>query len=95
MKLPLLRKMSIAIRPSGPSGRPLPERRVHVSPPSVDFQIPLPGPPPFMQQAVRTRWYVDANSVFGSVADITRSFAPVYSSTLRTCFQVRPPSVVL
>ena len=33
-----------------------PLMRVHVSPPSVDFQIPLPGPPPFMQHAVRRRW---------------------------------------
>jgi hypothetical protein len=30
--------------------------RVQVSPPSVDFQMPLPGPPPFMQHAVRRRW---------------------------------------
>ena len=37
-----------------PVGKPL-ERRAHVSPPSMDFQIPLPGPPPFMQHATRRR----------------------------------------
>ena len=41
-------------------GQPPPSSRVHVSPPSVDFQMPLPGPPPFMQHAVRRRWYVEA-----------------------------------
>ena len=34
-----------AIRPAGTPA----VSRVHVSPPSVDFQMPLPGPPPFMQ----------------------------------------------
>ena len=33
--------------------------------------------------------------MFGSVADITSSFAPVSSSTVSTCFQLLPPSVVL
>src|SRR5688500_3866194 len=94
-KFPLRLKMSRAILPNGPSGSPLPLRRVQVSPPSFDRQMPLPGPPPFMQQALRTRWYVDANSTRGLVADITRSLAPVHSSTRSTCFQVRPPSVVL
>src|SRR6187402_2031893 len=89
-----LRYTSRPIRPSGPSGSP-PFSRVHVSPPSVDFQMPLPGPPPFMQQAFRTRWNVEANKMRGSVADITRSFAPVHSSTFSTVFQERPPSVVL
>ena len=57
--LPFLRYVSRPIRPRGPAGNPL-ESRVHVSPPSIDFQIPLPGPPPFTQHAVRRRWYVDA-----------------------------------
>ena len=83
------------MRPNEPVGKPVPVTLVHVSPPSVDFHSALPGPPPFMQQAVRRRWYIDANRMFGSVADITRSFAPVSSSPLRTCFQLFPPSVVL
>src|SRR5436853_626776 len=37
-----LRYASRPIRPSGPSGRPLPFSRVHVSPPSVDLQTPSP-----------------------------------------------------
>ena len=37
-----------------PVGRPF-ASRVQVSPPSVDFQMPLPGPPPFMQHCVRRR----------------------------------------
>src|SRR5437763_10587899 len=41
-----LRYTSMPMRPSGPSGKPLPFTRVHVSPASVDFQRPLPGPPP-------------------------------------------------
>src|SRR5688572_22041897 len=94
-KLPLRRKMSSAMRPNGPSGSPLPESRVHVSPPSLDRQMPLPGPPPFMQQALRTRWYVEANIMRGFVGDTTRSLAPVHSSTRSTCLHVRPPSVVL
>jgi hypothetical protein len=43
------------MRPSDPPGNPPPESFVHVSPASVDFQIALPGPPPFMQQVVRRR----------------------------------------
>ncbi len=50
-----VRETSTAMRPSGPSGRPF-ASRVQVSPPSVDFHRPLPGPPPFMQHAVRRRW---------------------------------------
>ena len=38
-----------------PVGKAVAFSRVHVSPPSVDFQMPLPGPPPFMQHAVRRR----------------------------------------
>ena len=90
----LRRYTSSAMRPSGPSGTP-PLSLVHVSPPSVDFQMPLPGPPPFMQHAVRRRWYVDAYSDLAVRRAITRSLAPVSSSTLSTCFQVLPPSVVL
>ncbi len=41
--------------PSGPAGTP-PVNFVHVSPPSTDFQSALPGPPPFMQHAVRRLW---------------------------------------
>src|SRR5687767_10991284 len=48
-------KTSTAMRPSGPPGKPPPDSRVQVSPPSVDFQRPLPGPPPFMQHVVRRR----------------------------------------
>src|SRR5207247_7553505 len=81
------RYTSRAMRPSDPVGSP-PASFVHVSPPSVDFQIPLPGPPPFMQQAVRRRWYSEANRIFGSECDITRSFAPVSSSPFSTCFHV-------
>jgi hypothetical protein len=50
------RYTSIAMRPSGPDGQPGPVRRVQCSPASTDFQMPEPGPPPFMQQAVRRRW---------------------------------------
>src|SRR5204863_7321560 len=45
----LARKIEIAMRPYSPSfgfGHPGPSSRFHVSPPSVDFHSPLPGPPP-------------------------------------------------
>src|SRR5262245_50224083 len=52
--LPFFRYASSPMRPSGPVGKPF-VRRVQLSPPSTDFQMPLPGPPPFMQHAVRRR----------------------------------------
>jgi hypothetical protein len=61
----------------------------------MDFQIPLPGPPPFTQQPVRRRWYVVAYDRFRVGYDIARSLAPVSSSTNSTRFHVAPPSVVL
>ena len=93
--LPLCRNTSTAMRPSGPVGKPVPVTLVHVSPPSVLLKSALPGPPPFMQQAVRRRWYMLAKSTFGSAMEMATSLAPVSSSPLSTCFQVSPPSVVL
>jgi hypothetical protein len=55
-------------------GKPVPVTLVHVSPPSVDFHNALPGPPPFMQQAVRRRWYMLANITFGSLGDSADAF---------------------
>jgi len=52
--LALRRYTSRPMRPNDPGGRPF-ESRVQVSPRSVDFQIPLPGPPPFMQHCTRRR----------------------------------------
>src|SRR5215207_4518796 len=49
----LPRNTSTAMRPSEPPGKPPPEILFHVTPPSVDFHSPLPGPPPFMQHVVR------------------------------------------
>ena len=51
------RNTSTAMRPSGPVGKPVPVTLVHVSPPSVLLCSALPGPPPFMQQVLRRRWY--------------------------------------
>src|SRR5688572_12327097 len=84
-----------AMRPILPAGRPLPASRVHRSPPSSERQMPLPGPPPTKQHAVRRRWYVAANSVFGFDGSIAISVAPVFSSTYSTLFQLWPPFVLL
>src|ERR1043166_5993181 len=43
------------IRPSRPSGKPLPSSFFQVLPASIVFQMPLPGPPPLKPKLVRRR----------------------------------------
>ena len=43
--------------PSFGFGQPGPSSLVQVSPPSVDFQRALLGPPPLNPHQVRRRWY--------------------------------------
>src|SRR5258706_1140563 len=57
--------------------------------------MPLPGPPPLKPHALRWRWYIAAYSVSGVRGSITRSVAPVLSSTNSDFVHVAPPSVVL
>src|SRR5262245_52115056 len=89
------RATSSPMRPSTPSGKPLPSSFVHVLPASAVFQIAVPGPPPLKPQEVRRRWYDAAYRVFVSTGSITMSVKPVSSSMNLTLAQVLPPSVVL
>src|SRR5687768_12203209 len=81
--------------PCGRVGRPVPVRRVHVTPASVLFQIPLPGPPLVRPHVFTSICHVAAKRVLGSVGCMTTSIPPVLSLTNRTRCQVRPPSAVL
>src|ERR1051326_1751075 len=83
------------ILPTGLVGSPLPVRRFHVVPPSVDFQMPLPAPP-----LVRPHVWISicqnvAYNTRGLVGSITSSFAPLESFTNSTFSQFLPPSIVL
>src|ERR1700686_623881 len=81
-----------AIRPQGFAGRPLllvSFISVQWSPPSVDSNSPLPGPPERKSQ-------VEAKTVFGACGDMASIPQPVEPlAPARTFFQVLPPSDVL
>src|SRR6185312_56624 len=81
------------MRPYGPSGRPSCSR-VHVSPPSVERQSPLPFPPFSRFHGKRRTCHMPAKSTLGLPGCITRSLVPVVSFTNNTFFHVLPPSVV-
>ena len=69
-------------------------RRVQLSPPSVDFQMPLPAPP--LRTCQGTRWWSQklAYRMRGLAGSIERSFAPLVAFwPLRIRVQLRPPSV--
>src|ERR1700682_3412803 len=68
---------------------------VHVSPPSMLFHSPLPGPPPTYVYGRRSRWNDAAYITFGFDGSKMTSVNPVCVSMFLTFFQVRPPSVVL
>ena len=90
------RRCATPILPSMPCGRPgLRVISVHVSPPSVDLNRPLPGPPLDIWYSTRYASHIAANITFGFVRSIATSTAPVLSSRNSTFFQVLPPSVVL
>src|SRR5215470_10574483 len=83
------------MRPTSPSvGRPF-VSLVQVAPPSIVFQIALPGPPPLYPNGVRRRWKEAAYSVSGLSGSMATSTKPVFSSTNLVLVQVLPPSVVL
>src|SRR3954469_7457200 len=88
-----------AIRPYGFSGSPFAfcaVSSVQCSPPSVDLNSPLPGPPERNVHPARLKSHIPANTVPGSVllddiiAQPVAGFAP--ASTFRHVF---PPSLVL
>jgi len=65
----------------------------HVVPPSVDFQMPLPGPPLFRPHVLISICQNPAYSMRGFVGSITMSDAPVESFTNSTRSQFLPPSL--
>ncbi len=69
-----------AMRPSSPAGSPAVSRR-QVSPPSVLFHRPLPGPPESNEYGVRRNCHVVAYSTDGSAGSCAMSAQPVVSST--------------
>src|SRR5262245_2470948 len=86
------------MRPYGFSGRPLPPpatSSLQCSPPSVDLNRPLPGPPDRNVHACRRKSHIAAKTVDGScaleasIAQPVDGFVP--ASTLDHVF---PPSVV-
>ena len=81
---------------STPAGRPgLRVISVHVSPPSVDLNRPLPGPPLDIWYSTRYASHSAANITFGFLRSIATSTAPVLASRNSTFFHVLPPSVAL
>src|SRR5215467_2032779 len=84
------------IFPSTPAGRPCARViSVHVSPPSVDLNKPLPGPPLDMVYSFRYASHIAAKTTFGLCGSIETSTAPVLEPRSSTLRHVLPPSVVL
>ena len=63
-----------------------------MSPPSVLFQMPLPGPPERIFQGWRVWSQNAAYRMRGLVGSMLRSLAPASSSTKSTFSQLFPPS---
>src|SRR5688500_17795841 len=83
------------IFPQIAGGRPgFLDRSVHVLPPSVVLNSPLPGPPLDIEWGVRNTSQNPAYSTSGLLASIVRSTAPAFSLRNSTLFHVLPPSVV-
>ncbi len=84
------------MRPTSPDGMPgLRVISVHVSPPSVLLNSPLPGPPDDIWYSLRYASHNEAYSTLGLLRSMTMSMAPDLSSRKRTRRQVLPPSVLL
>src|SRR5919205_4088737 len=82
------------MRPTTPVGIPgLRVISVHVSPPSVLLNTPLPGPPLDIWYSLRYASHSDAYITCGFVRSMLTSIAPVLSSRYSTRRHVLPPSV--
>src|SRR5437773_8491557 len=96
MRLPSAPDTVTPMRPMTPAGRPgLRVISVQVSPPSVDLNSPLPGPPLDICHDTRYASQSAAYITFGLFRSIARSIAAVLLSRNRTFFQVFPPSADL
>src|SRR5688572_8306604 len=90
------RAIANPIRPRLPFGIPSSsENRFHVAPPSYVTCSPELGPPELKNHGQRRYSHMAAKSLFGLAGSMTRSAAPVRSSTYNTFVHVLPPSVVL
>src|SRR5215218_5232690 len=87
--------MERPIRPFIVSGKPPPLISAQVSPASVLFQRPLPGPPLFRKWGPRTRSQLDAHSTLLSLGSIARSTKPALLLMNLTSRHVVPPSILL
>src|SRR5690242_1282061 len=84
------------MRPTTPDGIPgLRVISVHVSPPSVLLNRPLPGPPLDMWYSLRYASHSAAYITCGFVLSIVMSIAPLLSSRYSTRRHVLPPSELL
>src|SRR5579875_3890161 len=68
---------------------------VQVLPPSLLLYMPLVLPAASKLQARRVLYHMAAYTSLGFCGLISKSTAPVLSSTYKVCFQDFPPSVVL
>src|SRR6185369_7009408 len=94
MRLELLGEIAGTIFPVIRVGRPLPERRFQVTPPSVDLNKPLPGPPLSRPHVCISSGHMPAYKTFGLFGSISRCAQPLFSSVNSTRVHVLPPSVV-
>ena len=84
------------IRPTSPAGSPgLRVISVHVSPPSVLLNSPLPAPPLDIWYSLRYASHIAAYITSGLWRSIAMSIAAVRSSRKSTLRQVAPPSLLL
>src|SRR5262245_14512563 len=84
------------IRPIVPAGKPgLRVISVQVSPPSVDLNKPLPGPPLDIWYSTRYASHNAANITDGFLRSMVMSTAPVFALRNNFRCQVLPPSVDL
>src|SRR3954466_5471856 len=89
-------EMATLILPTSPCGSPgLRVISRHVSPPSVDLNRPLPGPPLDIWYSTRYASHRAANITFGLRRSICTSTAPVLLSRNSLRCQVLPPSALL
>src|SRR6476469_1036405 len=96
MRLESAPETATPMRPTTPEGMPgLRVISVHVSPPSVDLNRPLPGPPLDIWYSTRYASHRAAKITFGFFRSRARSTAPVLLSRNRVFFHVLPPSALL
>src|ERR1700740_1183263 len=82
------------MRPSGPSGKPLPSTRFQVTRSALERYRPLFSPPLLSDHGVRQPSHIAAKRMCGFLGSKTISMPPVRSLMYRTFSQFLPPSRV-